>query len=46
MAFRFDKLTLKSQEAVQKAQELARDRGTSGSSRCTCWWPCSTPTRR
>jgi len=27
MAFRFDKLTLKSQEAVQKAQELARDRG-------------------
>src|ERR1700761_9215818 len=27
MAFRFDKLTIKSQEAVQKAQELARDRG-------------------
>ncbi|MFO0957574.1 MAG: ATP-dependent chaperone ClpB [Isosphaeraceae bacterium] len=27
MAFRFDKLTLKSQEAVQKAQEIARDRG-------------------
>src|SRR4051812_15295721 len=27
MAFRFEKLTLKSQEAVQKAQELARDRG-------------------
>ena len=27
MAFRFDKLTLKSQEAVQKAQDLARDRG-------------------
>jgi ATP-dependent Clp protease ATP-binding subunit ClpB len=26
MAFRFDKLTLKSQEAVQRAQELARDR--------------------
>ena len=25
MAFRFDKLTLKGQEAVQKAQELARD---------------------
>ncbi len=29
MAFRFDKLTLKSQEAVQKAQDLARDRGHS-----------------
>src|SRR5438270_9143423 len=27
MAFRFEQLTLKSQEAVQKAQELARDRG-------------------
>ena len=27
MAFRFDKLTLKSQEALQKAQELAKDRG-------------------
>ena len=27
MAFRFDKLTHRSQEAVQKAQELARDRG-------------------
>ncbi len=27
MAFRFDKLTLKSQEAVQGAQNLARDRG-------------------
>ncbi|MFO0908422.1 MAG: ATP-dependent chaperone ClpB [Isosphaeraceae bacterium] len=27
MAFRFDKLTLKSQEAVQKAQQIARDRG-------------------
>jgi ATP-dependent Clp protease ATP-binding subunit ClpB len=27
MAFRFDKLTHKSQEAVSKAQELARDRG-------------------
>ncbi len=27
MAFRFDQLTLKSQEAVQKAQSLARDRG-------------------
>jgi ATP-dependent Clp protease ATP-binding subunit ClpB len=27
MAFRFDKLTLRSQEAVQKAQDLARDRG-------------------
>ncbi|MBV8675708.1 MAG: AAA family ATPase [Planctomycetaceae bacterium] len=27
MAFRFDQLTLKSQEAVQKAQGLARDRG-------------------
>ena len=27
MAFRFDRLTLKSQEAVQKAQSLARDRG-------------------
>jgi len=27
MAFRFDRLTLKSQEAVQQAQELARDRG-------------------
>src|SRR5262249_60161711 len=27
MAFRFDKLTLKSQEAVQKAQDLARERG-------------------
>ncbi len=27
MAFRFDRLTLKSQEAVQRAQELARDRG-------------------
>ena len=26
MAFRFDKLTLKSQEAVQKAQEIARER--------------------
>src|SRR3954449_5629261 len=27
MAFRFDRLTLKSQEAIQKAQELARERG-------------------
>ena len=27
MAFRYDKLTLKSQEALQKAQELAKDRG-------------------
>ncbi len=27
MAFRFDRLTLKSQEAVQRAQGLARDRG-------------------
>ena len=27
MAFRFDKLTLKSQEAVQNAQGIARDRG-------------------
>ena len=27
MAFRFDQLTLKSQEAVQKAQGLARERG-------------------
>ena len=27
MAFRFEKLTIKSQEAVQKAQELARARG-------------------
>ncbi len=27
MAFRFDQLTLKSQEAVQQAQSLARDRG-------------------
>ena len=27
MAFRFDQLTLKSQEAVQEAQSLARDRG-------------------
>jgi ATP-dependent Clp protease ATP-binding subunit ClpB len=27
MAFRFDKLTIKGQEAVQRAQELARERG-------------------
>src|ERR1700678_1490726 len=27
MAFRYDKLTHRSQEAVQKAQELARDKG-------------------
>ncbi len=27
MAFRYDKLTLKSQEALQKAQDLAKDRG-------------------
>ncbi len=27
MAFRFDKLTLKAQEAVSRAQELAADRG-------------------
>ena len=27
MAFRFEKLTLKSQEAVQRAQEIARERG-------------------
>src|SRR5271170_3722824 len=27
MAFRFDKLTHRSQEAVQKAQDLARDKG-------------------
>src|SRR5271156_2652796 len=27
MAFRFDQLTLKSQEAVQQAQTIARDRG-------------------
>ncbi len=27
MAFRFDRLTIKSQEAVQRAQEMARDRG-------------------
>ena len=29
MAFRFDKLTLKSQEAVARAQELATDRGNA-----------------
>jgi len=29
MAFRFDKLTIKAQEAVQRAQELAADRGNS-----------------
>ena len=27
MAFRFDRLTLKSQEAVQRANELAKERG-------------------
>ena len=27
MAFRFDKLTLKSQEAVQRAQAVAQERG-------------------
>src|SRR5262245_29492365 len=27
MAFKFEKLTLKSQEAVQRAQELAKERG-------------------
>jgi len=27
MAFRFDKLTIKAQEAVQRAQNLAADRG-------------------
>ncbi len=27
MAFRFDKFTIKAQEAVQRAQELAADRG-------------------
>src|SRR3954462_8635190 len=27
MAFRFEKLTLKSQEAVQKAQDVAKERG-------------------
>src|SRR3954470_10555920 len=27
MAFRFDRLTLKSQEALQRAQELAKERG-------------------
>ncbi len=27
MEFRFDKLTIKAQEAVQRAQELAADRG-------------------
>ena len=27
MAFRFEKLTIKAQEAVQRAQELAADRG-------------------
>ena len=27
MAFRFDKLTVKSQEAVQRAQSLAGERG-------------------
>ncbi len=29
MAFRFDKLTVKAQEAVQRAQQLAEDRGNS-----------------
>ena len=29
MAFRFDKLTLKAQEAVVRAQELATDRGNA-----------------
>src|SRR4051794_40993573 len=29
MAFRFDKLTVKAQEAVQHAQQLAEDRGNS-----------------
>ena len=29
MAFRFDKLTVKAQEAVQRAQELAADRGNT-----------------
>ena len=42
MAFRFDKLTIKAQEAVQRAQELAADAGIRRSSRCTCWPRCST----
>ena len=29
MAFRFDKLTVKGQEAVQRAQQLAEDKGNS-----------------
>ncbi|MBL9125502.1 MAG: ATP-dependent chaperone ClpB, partial [Planctomycetaceae bacterium] len=29
MAFRFDKFTIKAQEAVQRAQEIAADRGNA-----------------
>ena len=44
MAFRFDQLTLKSQEAVQRAQIAGtRTRASSGSSPCTCWPRCSHP---
>ena len=46
MAFRFDKLTIKAQEAVAAAQSLAADAGQSaGRRRCTCWprcWPRAT----
>ena len=41
MAFRFDKLTIKAQEAVAAAQALAADRGHAADRlRCTCWRPC------
>ena len=47
MTFRFDKLTIKAQEAVSQAQNLAERGGTSRRwIRCTCWQRCWRESRR
>ena len=41
MAFRFDKLTIKAQEAVQRAKSWRPIAAIRRSSRCICWRRCS-----
>ena len=37
MAIRWDKFTVKAQEAVQRANELASEHGNPELRRCICW---------
>jgi hypothetical protein len=41
MPFRPEKLTVKSQEALQRAQQLAEERGINNCCRCICSKRCS-----